>query len=198
MTKRRNPHLSGNRPPDDYEPLVRAAATGDREAVERLLMKAQEVAFRFSLLVCGQAEDAEDVMQEALIKTYRYVDRIEQPEAFRAWLYRTVTNACRMKRRRRVNEPAQMIPLDAGDGTGVNPPDSGKSPHDHAVNAWLGRRLRRALAGLPPTYRWILLLREMEGLSTREVASVTGISEANVKTRLHRARVMLREELGSR
>ena len=66
-----------------------------------------------------------------------------------------------------------------------------------ALNAWLGERLRRALATLPPAYRMIVLLREMEGLSTREVAKVSGMSEDNVKTRLHRARVMLREALAA-
>src|SRR5206468_12848837 len=65
----------------EYAALVRAAATGDRDAMERLLMRAQEVAYRFSLLVCGHPEDAEDVMQDALLKTYRYVNRIAEPEA---------------------------------------------------------------------------------------------------------------------
>lgn len=165
-------------------------------------MRAQEVAFRFSLLVCGHAEDAEDVMQEALIKTYRYVGRIERPEAFRTWLYRTVTNACRMKRRKRVDEPAHVMSLDAGqpdaDGNqgAIDVADSAKTPDALAVNTWLGKRLRLALDKLPPQYRYIVLLREVEGLSTKEVASVTGMSTDNVKTRLHRARVMLREELG--
>ena len=68
---------------ESYANLVRVAAGGDREAMERLLMRAQEVAFRFSLLVCGHPQDAEDVMQEALLKTYRYVNRIKEPEAFR-------------------------------------------------------------------------------------------------------------------
>jgi RNA polymerase sigma-70 factor (ECF subfamily) len=63
------------------------------------------------------------------------------------------------------------------------------------MDAWVSGRLRRALKALPPSYRMIVVLREMEGLSTREVASVAGISEANVKTRLHRARVMLRQAL---
>ncbi len=204
MTKRRNLNLStdGHGPAVDYEPLVRAAAGGDRRAMERLLMRAQEVAFRFSLLVCGHAEDAEDVMQEALIKTYRYVGRIERPEAFRTWLYRTVTNACRMKRRKRVDEPAHVMSLDAGqpdaDGNqgAIDVADSAKTPDALAVNTWLGKRLRLALDKLPPQYRYIVLLREVEGLSTKEVASVTGMSTDNVKTRLHRARVMLREELG--
>src|SRR6266540_1343740 len=99
----------------DYAALVRAAATGDRDAMERLLMRAQEVAYRFSLLVCGHPEDAEDVMQDALLKTYQHVARIERPEAFRTWLYSTIRNACLMKRRRRVGEPAQFVSLDQQD-----------------------------------------------------------------------------------
>jgi RNA polymerase sigma-70 factor (ECF subfamily) len=186
----------------DYEPLVRAAAAGDEAAVEQLLMRAQEVAFRFSLLVCGHAEDAEDVMQEALLKTYRYVGRIKRPEAFRTWLYRTVRNACLMKRRRRVDEPARVLSLDAGGRNAegahldLDVEDRGKQPDEAAMNRWLGRRLRVALSALPPAYRMIVILREVEGLSTREVASIAKMSEANVKTRLHRARVMLREQLG--
>ena len=185
----------------EYAPLVRAAALGDREAVERLLMRAQEVAYRFSLLVCGHADDAEDVMQEALLKTYRYVSRIREPEAFRTWLYRTVRNACLMKRRRHVGEPAHLVSLEQGgaspDGepTAIDVEDQGKGPDEIAMNRWLGERLQKALNALPPGYRLIVFLREMEGLSTREVAKITGFSEANVKTRLHRARVLLREQL---
>jgi RNA polymerase sigma-70 factor (ECF subfamily) len=203
VTKRQSQHLSTGRARTvDYEPLVRAAAAGDQAAVEHLLMRAQEVAFRFSLLVCGHAEDAEDVMQEALLKTYRFVGRIKRPEGFRTWLYRTVRNACLMKRRRRVNEPAHLVSLESGGRDGDGSPteleveDRGRQPDEAVMNRWLGRRLRSALAALPPTYRMVLILREIEGLSTREVASITKVSEANVKTRLHRARVMLRERLG--
>jgi len=188
----------------EYAGLVRAAAGGDREALEDLLVRAQEVAFRFSFLVCGHTEDAEDVMQDALLKTYRHVARIRQPEAFRTWLYRTVRNACLMKRRRRVGEPSHLVSLEQGlpDGDGgfaaIDAEDAGMRPDDAAINGWLGKRLRAALNSLPPSHRVIVFLREMEGLSTREVARVTGISEANVKTRLHRARAMLREQLEGR
>src|SRR5678815_1425444 len=97
---------------DEYADLVRAAATGDAGALDRLLMRAQEVAWRFSTSVCGHADDAEDAMQEALIKTYRYVGRIRDPEAFRPWLYRTVRNACLIGRRKRVDEPARLQSLE--------------------------------------------------------------------------------------
>lgn len=165
-------------------------------------MRAQEAAFRFSLLVCGRPDDAEDVMQEALLKTYRSLKQIERPGAFRAWLYRTVRNACLMKRRRRVDEPARVESLeggfiggDDGQGSRLEPTDRSQRPDEQAINAWLGRRLKEALATLPPVDRMIVILREVEGLSTREVATVTRLSEANVKTRLHRARSRLRDLL---
>jgi RNA polymerase sigma-70 factor, ECF subfamily len=180
-----------------YAQLVRAAAAGDREAMERLLMQAQEVAYRFSLLVCGHAQDAEDVMQDALLKTYRHVSRIRDPEAFRTWLYTTVQNACRMKRRRHVGEPTHLASIEGGDGDGgaIDVEGHARPADQLLIDASDNGRLRDALKTLPPSYRMIVVLREMEQLSTREVAKVAGISEANVKTRLHRARVMLRRAL---
>jgi RNA polymerase sigma-70 factor, ECF subfamily len=186
---------------DDYTDLVRSAATGDAEAVDRLLMRAQEIAWRFSTAVCGHADDAEDAMQEALIKTYRYVGRIREPGAFRPWLYRTVRNACLMGRRKKAGEPPRLQSLDevlpGQDGlTRPDAPDPRKNPEQLADIAGLRRRLRKALRTLPGSYRAIVFLREMEGLSTREVAKVMGMSEDNVKTRLHRARIRLQADLG--
>jgi RNA polymerase sigma-70 factor (ECF subfamily) len=169
--------------------------------MEQLLMRAQEAAYRFSLLVCGHPEDAEDVMQDALLKTYRYVNRIDQPAAFRTWLYTTVRNACLMKRRRRTGEPSRFVSLEQGidgpDGaaTAIDVADRARPVDEQLIADGRDRRLRDALGKLPPEYRMIVVMREMEGLSTREVAAVTGYSEANVKTRLHRARVMLRRHL---
>jgi RNA polymerase sigma-70 factor, ECF subfamily len=185
---------------DEYSALVRAAATGDRASMERLLMRAQEVAWRFSMSVCGHADDAEDAMQEALLKTYRYVGRISEPAAFRPWLYRTVRNACLMGRRKRVGEPTRLQSIDdllpGVDGPiRMDLPHPGRNPEQLADNAGLRRRLRTALRALPAPYRAIVFLREMEGLSTREVAGVMGISEDNVKARLHRARVALQAAL---
>jgi RNA polymerase sigma-70 factor, ECF subfamily len=180
---------------------VQAAASGHEDAMERLLVRAQEVAYRVSLLVCGQPEDAEDVMQEALLKTYQYVNRIEDPNAFRTWLYRTVRNACFMKRRRRVDEPAWHVSIEQGGSTTgdeaepIEIEDRSRGADEQLVDAWLGERLRRALQRLPPSYRAVVVLREIEGLSTKEVASIARVSEANVKTRLHRARLLLRKEL---
>lgn len=210
VTKRAGLNLRGEQDSADpaqteYTNLVREAAAGDAEALNRLLMRAQEVAWRFSTTVCGHADDAEDAMQEALIKTYRHVARIREPEAFRGWLYRTVRNACLMSRRKRAGEPARLRSLDEvlpGPDGPLRPDtrDPGKNPEELVDNARLRRRLRTAMRRLPGPYRAIVFLREMEGLSTREVARVMGLSEDNVKTRLHRARVQLQADLqkGSR
>jgi len=184
----------------EYAALVRDAAGGDRPAMERLLVRAQEVAYRFSLLVCGHPEDAEDVMQDALLKTYQHVGQIGEPDAFRTWLYTTVRNACLMKRRRRAGEPAKFVSIEHGNDTPagtlpVDVPDSARSIDQRLVDSWMDGRLRQALKNLPPSYRLIVVMREIEGLSTKEVAAIAVVSESNVKTRLHRARFMLRKAL---
>lgn len=164
-------------------------------------MRAQEVAYRFGLTVCGHADDAEDVMQEALLKTYRHAASIKEPRAFRSWLYRTVKNACLMRRRRHVDEPRHLLSLDEllptpdGHGAHIDVPDPARGPEAQAIDARLRRRLAAALKKLPAAFRVVVFLREMEGLTTREVAEVMGISEANVKTRLHRAHLHLRKAL---
>jgi RNA polymerase sigma-70 factor (ECF subfamily) len=186
---------------DEYADLLRAAQGGQQQAMERLLMRVQGVAYRFSLLVCGHADDADDAMQEALLKTYRYAAQIQQPEAFRTWLYRTVKNACLISRRKRVHAPDHIWSLDeplvGADGAmqPIDVEDPGRRPDELLANTRLRKRLHVALQSLAPESRVIVFLREVEGLSTREVAAVAGISEANVKTKLHRARLALRRQL---
>lgn len=185
---------------DVYADLLREASNGDPAAMERLLTRVQEVAWRFSVAVCGHPDDAEDAMQEALLRTYRYSSQIREPGSFRPWLHRTVKNACLMSRRRRVHQPARIESLELareGDGAAapLDPADPGRNPEQIADNARLMERLREALKALPPSHRAIVFLREMQGLSTREVAHAMGISEDNVKTRLSRARRALQAAL---
>jgi RNA polymerase sigma-70 factor (ECF subfamily) len=176
---------------DDYATLVRDAQSGDPEAVERLVERAARLARRFSLAVCGHANDSDDTMQDALVQTFRHAKRINDPKAFRAWLYRTVKNACLLNRRRHVAEPADFEPVDD-----LTIPVADRSPEEQAVAEAGARRLRGAVQRLPQSYREVIFLREMEGLSTREAAQVLGTSEDNVKTRLRRARIELRRVLG--
>ncbi len=187
---------------DAYEPLVRAAVDGDERALEELLVRVQDLAYRFSVTVCGRVDGADDVMQEALLRTYRRIGQIRDPGAFTPWLYRTVRNACLMSRRKRVAEPRYFEALEAPDtaiwpGRPLEIRDPSPGPEAAAINARRRRRLRAALRTLPPPYRAVVLLREVEGLSTRETAETLSISEANVKQRLHRARLMLQAQLAS-
>jgi RNA polymerase sigma-70 factor (ECF subfamily) len=184
---------------DEYPGLVRAAAGGDREAMERLLLRAQASAYRFSVMVCGHTDETEDVMQEALVSTYRHAADIRDPDAFKAWLYRTVRNACLLNRRKRVSEPSHVLSLDEegpfDDRRVPEPRADVPSPEEALDEAARREHLRKALLRLPGPQREVIVLRDLEGLSTREVAAVVGISEDNVKQRLHRARVALRAVL---
>jgi RNA polymerase sigma-70 factor (ECF subfamily) len=200
VTRRHGTQSISGEQPLDYGDLVRATRGGDRAAIESLLMRSQEVAYRFSVHVCGRTNDAEDVMQEALLKTFCHAPRIREPNAFRPWLYRTVRNACLMRRRLHLGEPRHFVSLSElrsteEGGATFEPVDPGPSPDAVLRGARLRSRMRQALAELPPTLRIVVLLREIEGLSTKEVARVLGISEGNVKTRLYRARVHMRERL---
>jgi RNA polymerase sigma-70 factor, ECF subfamily len=184
---------------DEYPVLVRAAARGDTGAMERLLMRAQESAYRYSVMVCGRTSETEDVMQDALLSTYRHASRIREPDAFRTWLFRTVRHACLLSRRRKAGEPARVVSLDDQEGQGHSEGEGlasrGESPEQAVHTRRERERVRRAIAQLPPAQREVVVLRDLEGLSTREVAKVVRISEDNVKTRLHRARVALRDIL---
>ena len=187
---------------EEYTQLVRAAMAGDAKALEELLARSQSVVRRFSDAVCGGQPDSEDAAQEALIKTYRYVHDLRDPESFRSWLYRTVKNACLLGRRKRAGEPSQLESIEAGRTDDDEPillkvRDLGRSPEELAENSNLREQLRDALLKLPQSQRVVVFLREMEGLSTREVAEVVGISEDTVKARLSRARAHLRRELAS-
>ncbi len=197
MTLSKNLHLD---PATDDAALVAAVRKGDQAALEALLVRAQEIAYRFSRVICGAgAADAEDAMQDALVNVYRRASEIREPKAFRAWLYRTVKNACLIGRRRKVHEPGRLLSLDELTPGGEFPVPSGdRSPEQLAMDGRTRLRLRRALASLPPSFRTIVFLRDIEGLSTREVAQVMDISEDNVKTRLHRARLQLRKVLEDR
>jgi RNA polymerase sigma-70 factor (ECF subfamily) len=181
---------------EHYAALIAQLGTGeDPEAMEQLLVDAQALAYRFSLLVCGHTEDAEDAMQDALLQTYKNARRIRQPKGFRTWLYRTVKNACLMSRRTKVDQPARLESLDvdgAPELAGTEP-----SPEERTAAAAERRRFQAAFRKVPRPYRLVAFLRDVEGLSTKEAAQVVGISEANVKQRLHRARVMLKEALAA-
>jgi len=173
--------------------LAEISRDGNGPAMQELLIDAQALAYRFSLLVCGNASDAEDAMQDALLQTYKSARRIRKPDAFRTWLYRTVKNACLMSRRTSAHEPARKLSLD--DEGAAEVASSAPNPEQQTAAASERRRFQEAFKSLPRPFRLVAFLRDVEGLSTREVAGVIGISDDNVKQRLHRARTLLRKAL---
>jgi RNA polymerase sigma-70 factor (ECF subfamily) len=172
---------------------------GDDEALEQALALLQNTVFSFSMRICGQREDAEDTMQEVLLKSVPHLPKFESPKALVVWLYRVAKNRCLMSRRRSKFAPKEDLSLEelmpdrrelerlGGDGT-IN-------PESLAIRSEEAARLRVAIQRLPPQYRIVLVLRDMEGLTDEEVGEITGIRPGTVRVRLHRARLFVRKEL---
>jgi RNA polymerase sigma-70 factor, ECF subfamily len=186
MPDRHDAHAAADR---DVALLDRVRA-GEAAALDELLGRALGIARRYSAAVCGQAPDRDDAVQEALLQTFRHAHGIREPRAFRSWLYRAVKNACLIGRRR-----AGSRALPSLEDGGVEAVDPSRAADDRLLAAEDRERVRAALAALPASYRETVFLRDFEGLSTREVARVLRISEANVKVRLHRAHAQLRRRL---
>lgn len=185
--------------PDDAR-LLAAVRAGGPEAFKEFVDRFGPMILAFGLRMCGHREDAEDIFQETLIKVFTQLRTLEAPEALRTWLWRVVANECRMSRRG-PRDPSRSVGLDdlRGTGAGAAPLDlpdvAAASPEQSLARAEDRQRVERALQELTPEQRIIILLRDFEELSTAEVADVLGITEANAKVRLHRARLALRARL---
>jgi len=183
----------------EIEQAVLLLQRGDEEALEQALALLQNTVFSFSMRVCGQREDAEDTMQEVLVKSVPHLPKFDSPKALVVWLYKVAKNRCLMSRRRSRFAPKEDLSLEelmpdrqelerlSGDGS-IN-------PEMFAIRSEEAARLRQAIQRLPPPYRIVLVLRDMEGLTDEEVAEITGLRPGTVRVRLHRARLFVRKEL---
>jgi RNA polymerase sigma-70 factor (ECF subfamily) len=176
--------------------LLEALVQGEPTAAERLVSTYGDRAYRLALRITGNRADAEEVVQDALWAVVRKIGGFRGESAFGSWLYRIVANeACQKVRRRRTD-----VSLDAF--TGVLDDDPGHEAdwstrlEDPALQSDLRNALTAAIDALPIDYRAVIVLRDVEGLSTREVADALGLTIANVKNRTHRARLFLRNRLG--
>jgi RNA polymerase sigma-70 factor (ECF subfamily) len=180
--------------PTDDE-LLSAARQGDAAALETLLVRYQPHLYRFGLRMCGNVEDAGDVAQESLISMARSLRDFRGDSSVSTWLYTIARRFCIKKRRRSRFAPAREDSLDAP-GTGADRlADPAPTPEQTASNQELAAALTRAIDALDPPQREVLVLRDVEGLSAAEVARVLGTSIDAVKSRLHRARLAVRQEL---
>ena len=171
----------------------------DPQALEQALELLQGTVFSFSMKVCGQREDAEDTMQDVLLKSLPYLPKFESPRALLVWLYRVAKNRCLMSRRKSKFAPKQNLSLDELLPDRHELADLAKrgpvNPESLAIRSQQAKRLREAIQQLPPQYRIILVLRDMEGLTDDEVGDITGLRPGNVRVRLHRARLFVRQTL---
>jgi RNA polymerase sigma-70 factor (ECF subfamily) len=177
--------------------LIAAARTGDARAMRRILESVSGPVLRFASGFCRQREDAEDVVQESLAAVARSLKEFRGDASLTTWAFTVARNACLRRRRRERARDGITDSLDAPESgaTARAVADRGRRPDEEAERGELLASLEAAIAALPVTQREVLLLRDVEGLSTLEVGRVLGLEEAAVKSRLHRARLSMRAAL---
>jgi RNA polymerase sigma-70 factor (ECF subfamily) len=172
----------------DETAVAQALLAGETGAFERFVEHFRSKIFHYSWLMCGSPEDAEEVAQETLLKVFENFDQLREPERVRAWVFRIAKNVCLMQRRKSVFAPEEL-PLE------IDVPDAGEAPERQVLSDELRAVIDRVIAELPPIYRAVVLLRDIEELSTEDTAQVLDLSLDVVKTRLHRGRAAMRQKL---
>jgi len=178
--------------------LVRRAKQGDDSAFEDLVRKYDRNVFRIAQHITQNREDAEDVVQDAFLKAFTNLHQFQEQSKFYTWLVRIAVNEALMKLRRR--RPERTVSLDEEIQTGEDSvprevADWSPNPEQNYNQAELREILTKTIQGLPPGFRTVFILRDVEGLSTEETADALELSVPAVKSRLLRARLQLRERL---
>jgi RNA polymerase sigma-70 factor (ECF subfamily) len=176
--------------------LLAAARQGDPEALEALILRYQPRVYRFGVKMCGDVEDASDVVQETLLAMARSVRGFRGDASVSTWLYTIARSFCIKKRRRSKFAPAREESLEALGAErldGLSDPAPG--PEQEAAGREIETALTGAIQSLDTAQREVLVLRDIEGLSTLEVAKVLGLGVQAVKSRLHRARLVVRQQV---
>jgi RNA polymerase sigma-70 factor (ECF subfamily) len=185
----------------ELEKATRLLQGGRSADLEQALKLIQNTVFSFSMKVCGHPQDAEDNMQDVLIKSLPYLRKIESPQALAVWLYKVTRNRCWMSRRRSSFAPDVTLSLEElmpdSDELAFLAEQETASPEHQVVRKHEAERVQQAVLRIPPKYRLILVLHDMEELDTDEVARITGLRPGTVRVRLHRARLFVRRELAA-
>jgi RNA polymerase sigma-70 factor, ECF subfamily len=186
------------------ETLAARAASGDGPAFEALVIRYQARVFRLARRLTGNDGDAQDALQDAFLQVHRHLASFRGEARFSTWLYRIATNAALMLRRARDRRPAESLeaylPRFDADGRHAATPAELRAPaHADEVldRRLLAEKARAGIERLPDLYREAFVLRDLEELTTADVAEVLGLEPATVRQRVHRARLMLRGYLGA-
>ncbi len=176
--------------------LLDRARAGDREALEALLLEHQAQIYRFSMKMCRDEQDAQDVVQDTLIALARGVREFRGESSLSTWLFTVARSYCLKKHRTGKYAPKAIVSLDTDEGREADRLESqAKTPEEALTSKRVEHAIEHAIASLEPNYREVLLLRDVEGLTAPEVAQIVGVSVQAVKSRLHRARLLVRESL---
>jgi len=186
--------------------LVRRAQQGDGSAFAELVGRHQRQLYRLALRMTGSEADAQEVLQEAFLNAYQKLPNFRGEAQFSSWLYRIAANSALMRLRRKRRAPDSLTdqPLElqgpkfSAEGYLDPPPRSDWSQRadEKMMDRELGKAIDQAVAGLPDDYRTVFLLKDVDGLSNEEIADALELTVPAVKSRLHRARLALREKLG--
>ena len=174
------------------------AASGDREAFRRLVDQTHRTVYRLAFHILGSEQDAEDVVQETYIRTWKGLPTLRNPKVVASWIYRVARNAAYDRLRKRSRQKADSLDRPAGEDLAplVELLASDQpGPEDRFGSAEVTAAIRAALLKLKEKHRLILTLREVEGMSYEEIGTALGCSLGTVESRLHRARKALARRL---
>ena len=182
--------------------LIARFKEGSMNAMEKIVERYEERIFTFGLKMCGHLQDAEDIAQETFLNAFRYLKDFREETKLKNWLFKIAARVCMRKRRKKKNQPDYELSLESfmthdGSDDKYEIPDLSDDPSDNILRAELKQIIDSAIHSLPIKYRLVFNLREIEGFSTQETAEILGISAQSVKTRLHRARLFMREKIST-
>lgn len=196
--------MEGRGPEPSDEELAARAAAGVESAFEELVHRYNGRAYRLAYRLAGTEGDAQDAVQEAFLQVFRKIGSFRGESRFATWLFRVVSNAALMQRRSRARRPAESLdaylPRFGANGEHEGTPAELAAParvEERLEQRLLAEKAREGIDRLPDTYRLPFVLRDLEEMSTSEVAEILGLEPAAVRQRVHRARLMLRGYLAA-
>ena len=180
--------------------LIQAINSGEVEKFQDLVKRYEAKLYNFSLRMCRDPSDAEDMIQDTFLNVFRYLKNFRHETKFKNWLYKVAASTCFKKRRKSKFAPdkelslEEFLPKDETEKPD-HVPQWALMPLDKLLNEELAGVINKAIITLPKKYRMVILLRDIEGFSTTETAQILNLSPSNVKVRLHRSRLYLRDKL---
>jgi RNA polymerase sigma-70 factor (ECF subfamily) len=180
--------------------LIQAINSGEVDKFQDLVKRYEAKLYNFSLRMCRDPSDAEDMIQDTFLNVFRYLKNFRYEAKFKNWLYKVAASTCFKKRRKSKFAPdkelslEEFLPNDEAEKPD-HVPEWALMPLDKLLNEELAGVINETIITLPKKYRMVILLRDIEGFSTTETAQILNLSPSNVKVRLHRARLYLREKL---